>query len=102
MPKERLVLRSGAELRDGLDLRVQESGRPLTAVVESYIAAGLARDNGELVEQSTLPLIGETVRREVNQALNQLYDKLSADMAKVALRDTNRLAALSVKGARFA
>jgi len=89
-------------LKDGIDERAEKTGRPATAILEEYIAAGLARDNGELIEQSSLPAIRAAVREEVNQAFSELYDKLSADMAKVALRDTNRLAALIVKAARSA
>jgi GNAT superfamily N-acetyltransferase len=100
--KQRLEIRIEKELRDGIDVVVARSGQAVTTVVERYIREGLARDNGELMEESTLPLISKTVRHEVDQAFDQLYEKLRADLQKSARRSDDRLAALIVKAARNA
>ena len=55
--KKRLDIRIAEDLRDGIDLVASRDGHSLTAIVERYVRDGLARDNGQLVEQSTLPLI---------------------------------------------
>jgi hypothetical protein len=100
--KKRLDIRIAGHLRDGIDVVTARSGHTLTQVVERYIAEGLARDNGELVESSTLPLIAETVRIEVAKAMAELYQQLSTDLQKSARRSDDRLAALIVKTARYA
>lgn len=90
--KKRLDLRVEAKLRDGLDQRVSQSGQQLTAIVERYIADGLARDAGTLVELQSLPEIRAAVRDETTKAMGQLYQQLSTDLAKSNKRDTERLA----------
>jgi hypothetical protein len=102
MVKKQLGLRIDAKLKDALDERAQRTGTPATAILETYIAAGLARDNGELIEQSSLPAIRVAVREEVAKAIADLRQQLSADLAKSARRSDDRLAALIVKSARYA
>ena len=76
--------------------------KPATTLLEEYIAAGLARDNGELIEQNSLPAIRAAVREEVSQAMTELYQQLSADLQRSAKKSDDRLAALIVKAARSA
>jgi len=100
--KKQLGLRIEEHLKDGLDQRAQQTNTPVTKVLENYIEAGLARDSGELIEQNSLPAIRAAVREEVNRAMQELYQQLSADLQKSARRSDDRLAALIVKAARSA
>ena len=98
--KKRLDLRIESELRDGLDLRVEQSGAQLTSIVERYIRDGLAKDAGTLIELNSLPEVRVAVRDETTKAMGQLYQQLSADLEKAARRDTERLAKISSDAAR--
>jgi len=100
MQKKQIGLRIEAHLKDGLDDQAHRTGIPATTLLEDYIAKGLARDSGELVEQNSLPAVREAVRQEVARALQELYQQLSADLQKSAKRSDDRLAALIVKAAR--
>jgi hypothetical protein len=102
MAKKQLGLRVEAHLKDGLADQAGRSGKAATTLLEEYIAAGLARDNGELIEQNSLPAIRAAVREEVGKAMQELYQQLSADLQKSARRSDDRLAALIVKAARSA
>ena len=93
--KKRLDVRIAAELRDGIDQRVEQTGDQLTVIVERYIREGLARDAGQLQEIQSLPEIRAAVREETTRAIGQLYQELSADLAKANKRDTERLAKMS-------
>ena len=99
--KKQIGLRVEGHLKDGLDAQAERSGRAATTILEEYIAAGLARDSGELVEQHSLPAIRAAVREEVARSMEDLREKLSADLAKSARRSDDRLAALIVKAARY-
>ncbi len=99
--KKQLGLRIEGHLKDGLDERAQRTGTPATSILEEYIAKGLARDSGELIEQNSLPAIREAVREEVSKAMTELYQQLSADLQKSAKKSDDRLAALIVKTARY-
>jgi len=98
--KKRLDIRIESDLRDGLDHRVLQTGRQLTAIVEQYIKDGLARDAGQLVEIQSLPEIRATVREETSRAIGQLYQQLSTDLAKSAKKSDDRLAKLSANSVR--
>lgn len=100
--KKRLDLRIAGALRDGLDQRAQQTSLPLTTMVERYIAEGLARDAGQMVEVQSLPEIRAAVREETARAIEQLSQQLSADLARSNKRDTERLAKLSSHGWRNA
>lgn len=102
MTKKQVGLRIEAQLKDGLAERAERTGKPETSILEEYITAGLARDNGELIEQSSLPAIRQAVREEVARAMQDLYQQLSTDLQKSARRSDDRLAALIVKSARYA
>jgi len=100
--KVQLGYRVEKDLKDGLDQRARQTGAPATKVLETYIEAGLARDNGELIEQNSLPAIRAAVREEVGKAMQELYQQLSADLQKSARRSDDRLSALIVKAVRSA
>jgi hypothetical protein len=102
MQKGRLDVRVSTELRHQLEAKVQQNETSLTKLAERYLVEGLARDNGELIEQSSLPAIREAVRSEFNVCMDQLYERLSRDLQQSARRSDDRLAALAVKGARSA
>jgi hypothetical protein len=100
--KKRLDIRIESALRDGLDQCAEQSGAMLTTIVERYLQEGLARDAGQLVEIQSLPEIRAIVRDETSRTISQLYEQLSADLAKNAKRDTERLAKMSANGWRDA
>jgi hypothetical protein len=102
MAKKQVGLRIAPHLKDGLQDQAGRSGKAETALLEEYIAAGLARDTGELVEQNSLPAIRQAVREEVAKAMQEMYQQLSTDLQKSARRSDDRLAALIVKAARSA
>jgi hypothetical protein len=101
MPKERFDIRISPDLRRKLDVQAERSGG-ITALAERYFTEGLARDSGELVEQSSLPAIREAVRSEFNACMDQLYERLRADLQQATRKSDDRLAAIGVKGARSA
>ena len=98
--KKRLDIRIAEELRDGIDLAASREGHTITTIVEQYIEKGLARDNGELIEESSLPVIRAAVREEVGKAMQELYQQLSADLQKSMKRSDDRLSSLIVKATR--
>jgi len=101
MAKKQIGLRVEDHLKDGLQDQAKRSGKPETTLLEEYIAAGLARDNGELIEQNSLPAIRAAIREEVAKAMQELYQQLSTDLQKSARRSDDRLAALILKAARY-
>jgi hypothetical protein len=101
MPKECFNIRISPDLRRQLDAQAAHKGG-ITALAERYFVEGLARDSGELVEESSLPAIREAVRSEFNACMDQLYERLSRDLQQAARKSDERLAAISVKGARSA
>lgn len=100
--KKQLGLRVEGRLKDGLDDLAQRTGKSATAILEEYMAAGLARDSGELVEQQSLPEIRKAVREEVHKAIEELRSDLLVDLQKSVKRGDDRLAGLIVKGVRNA
>lgn len=100
MQKKQIGLRIEAHLKDGLDDQARRTGIPATTLLENYIAKGLARDSGELVEQNSLPAVQQAVKEEVAKAIQELYHHLSTDLQKSARRSDDRLIALIVKGVR--
>lgn len=100
MQKKQIGLRIEGHLKDGLDDQAHRSGKPATSILEDYIAKGLARDSGVLVEQNSLPAVREAVREEVGKQIQELYQQLSADLQKSAKRSDDRLTALIVRAAR--
>jgi hypothetical protein len=102
MQKGRLDVRISTALRHQLEAKAQQSESSLTKLTERYLVEGLARDNGELIEQSSLPAVREAVRSEFNVCMDHLYERLSQDLQKSARKSDDRLAALIVKAARSA
>jgi hypothetical protein len=100
--KQRLEIRIDEDMRAGLEIEAQRTGKPLTAVVEAFIEQGLARSQGKLIEVESLPLMREAVREETGKVMAQLYEKLRTDLAAHSKRADDRLAALIMKAVRFA
>ncbi len=98
--KKQLGLRIEARLKDALDDRAQRLGVPVTSLLEKYISDGLARDNGELIEESSLPVIRQAVKEEVARSFSQLYQQLAVDVEKATKRGDDRLAKLLVRVGR--
>jgi len=102
MAKKQIGLRVEAHLKDGLRDQAERSNKPATTLLEEYITVGLARDNGELIEQNSLPAIRESVRSEFHACIDQLYERLGRELHQSARKSDDRLAALIVKAARSA
>jgi hypothetical protein len=100
--KKQLGLRVEATLKDGLKEQAERAGKAETTLLEEYIAAGLARDAGELIEHNSLPAIREAVREEVARSMQEVYQQLSTELQRSARRSDDRLAALIVKAIRGA
>ncbi len=100
--KERLYFRIPTELRHKLNTRLERKDTTITQLMERYIKEGLARDAGELIEESSLPAVSQAVRIEVKRGFEELRESMVADLQKAARRSDDRLAALIVKAARSA
>src|SRR5579864_5511597 len=100
--KKQVGHRVEAHIKDALAEQAKRSSKPEATLLEEYITAGLARDNGELIEQSTLPAIRAAVREEFNACMDHLYERLSHDLQQSARKSDDRLSALIVKAARSA
>ena len=100
--KKQIGHRVENNLKDGLSDQAKRSKKSEATLLEEYIAAGLARDNGQLIEQNSLPALREAVRSEFNACMDQLYERLSHDLQQSARKSDDRLAALIVKAARSA
>lgn len=80
----------------------------MTAVVEEFLAQGIARLRGEVMEQQSLPVVREAIHSAVGQANAQLYqalrDLLRAefldDLKAIEKKGNDRLAALLVRAIR--
>ena len=66
-----------SDLYDALSAQSEQEGRPMRAIVEEYVRAGVARARGEELEQRSLPLMREMVSTELRKANAQLYTKLT-------------------------
>jgi hypothetical protein len=97
-----------SDLYDALSAQSEQEGRPMRAIVEEYVRAGMARTRGEELEQRALPLMREIVSTELRKANAQLYTKLSeglqadllAEIKTQGRRSDDRLAALSLRAIR--
>ncbi|EFH79652.1 hypothetical protein [Ktedonobacter racemifer] len=102
MPKEQFNVRLDTTLKRALQDRANEAGQPLTQVLERYISEGLARDKGATIEASTVPVIRAAIREEMQRSMETLTAQIHQDVQQISRRDTDRLAALTVKAARSA
>jgi hypothetical protein len=82
--KKQVGLRVEGRLKDGLQDQAKRSGKAETSLLEEYIAAGLARDNGELIEESSLPAIRVAVREELGKAMQDLYGLIQTSLTRRA------------------
>lgn len=97
-----------SDLYDALNAQSEQEGRPMRAIVEEYVRAGMARARGEELEQHALPLVREIVSDELRKANAQLYTKLTeglqadllAEIKTQGRRSDDRLSALSLRAIR--
>jgi hypothetical protein len=97
-----------SDLYEALSAQSEQEGRPMRAIVEEYVRAGMARARGEELEQRALPLVREIVSDELRKANAQLYTKLTgglqadllAEIKTQGRRSDDRLAALSLRAIR--
>ncbi len=108
MPDKQLNVWIRDDLRDALKELAEQQGRTMTAVVEEFLALGLARVRGELLEQQALPAVREAIDTEVGKANVQLYNalhellrtELLAEIRMHSKKDHDRLAALLIRAIR--
>lgn len=108
MPDKQLNVWIRDDLRDALKDLAEQQGRTMTAVVEEFLALGLARVRGEIIEQQALPAVREAIDTEVGKANVQLYNalrellrtELFAEIRMHSKKDHDRLAALLIRAIR--
>jgi antitoxin component of RelBE/YafQ-DinJ toxin-antitoxin module len=97
-----------SDLREAIKEVAEREGRTMTALVEEFLAQGIARQRGEVIEQQSLPVVREAIHSEIGQANAQLYHalrdllhtKLLEDLKAVEKKGDDRLAALLVRAIR--
>lgn len=97
-----------SDLYDALSAQSAQEKRPMRAIVEEYVRAGIARQRGEVLEQQSIPVIREAIASEVGKANVQLYNGLrdflrtefTAEMKGQEKKRDDRLAALIVRAIR--
>src|SRR5579885_567208 len=97
-----------SDLRDAIREVAEQEGKTMTAVVEEFLAQGIARLRGEVIEQQSLPVVREAIHSAIGQANAQLYQALREvlrtevldDFKAVEKKGDDRLAALLVRAIR--
>ena len=106
MTEKRLNLCIDGDVRDALQDIAKRKGKTLKATAEEYLRLGIARDQGKLVEEESLPAIREAVAAEVNRAVARLYkdlvDSLAGEIKLHERKGDDRLAAMIAKSIRNA
>jgi|SRR6266699_4127068 len=108
MADQRLNMWIPEELKVYLAERAKNEERGMNQIVVDLIRQEMARQQGAVVEQQSLPVIREIVQTELRKALAQQRSDLREDMnleftneLKALTRASdNRLAALMVRGLR--
>jgi hypothetical protein len=97
-----------SDLRDAIREVAEQEGKTMTAVVEEFLAQGIARLRGEVLEQQSLPVVREAIHSAIGQANAQLYQALREvlhtevldDFKSLEKKGDDRLAALLVRAIR--
>ncbi len=76
MAKQQLNVSIDKDLKHALDQKSEREGRTITAIVEDWIKQDTAREQGEVLERQSLPLLRETIREEVRRSNAELYTKV--------------------------
>jgi hypothetical protein len=108
MPNKQLNVWIRSDLREAIKEVAEREGRTMTALVEEFVAQGIARLRGEVIEQQSLPVVREAIHSEIGQANARLYQALREllrtemlDALKVIeKKGDDRLAALLVRAIR--
>lgn len=108
MPDKQLNVWIRDDLRDALKELAEQQGRTMTAVVEEFLALGLGRVRGEIIEQQALPAVREAIDTEVGKANVQLYNalrellrtELLTEIRMHSKKDHDRLASLLIRAIR--
>lgn len=90
MPNVQLNVWIDKKYKDQLEQWKQDENKPgMNIIVEELIEAEIARRNGEIIEQNSLPAIQEIVRGEIQKAAAQLRRDLRQDreIEQTAQRD---------------
>ncbi len=104
MPEKQLNVWIPDELREYIAQRAKQEDRGMNAIIADLIRQDIARHNGELIEQQSLPVIREIVREEIQKSSAELRRALRLDreFERTADRDFfqknfNRIAGLTVR-----
>jgi len=90
MADVRLNIWISEEAKDYLEQRKNQENKPgMNVIVEELVRADMARRQGSIIEQQSLPAITETVRAEVRLATADLRRELRQDreLESIAERD---------------
>lgn len=87
MAKQQLNVSIDEDLKHALDQKSKREGRTITALVEEWIKQDTAREQGEVLERQSLPLVRETIREEVRKSNAELYNKIHDAMIR-EIRDS--------------
>src|SRR5260370_2529605 len=98
------------EAKRYLDERFEQEGCHLKEQIEDYMRKDMAVQNGEIIEQQSLPVISEIIDTKVRNAMAQLRADIREDMQidiletiRTIIRNSdNRLASLIVRAVRDA
>ena len=108
MTDKQLNVWISSDLRNAIREVAEQEGKTMTAVVEEFLAQGIARLRGEVIEQQSLPVVREAIHSSVGQANAQLYQALREllrselldDLKTLEKKGDDRLAALLVRAIR--
>jgi hypothetical protein len=108
MPDKQLNVWIRSDLREAIKEVAEREGRTMTALVEEFLAQGIARLRGEVIEQQSLPVVREAIQSEIGHANVQLYHALREllrtefldELKAVEKKGDDRLAALLVRAIR--
>lgn len=87
MAKQQLNVSIDEDLKHAIDQKSKREGRTITAIVEAWIQQDTAREQGEVLERQSLPLVRETIREEVRRSNAELYTRIHDAMIR-EIRDT--------------
>lgn len=110
MEEKQLNVWIDSSLKDALTERAKREKKSVTDLTEDILRQDMARQNGEVIEQQSLPIIREIVTMELRkgmaQLLRDLRDEMHVDLMEeiktVSSHSDDRLTKLIVRAVRDA
>jgi uncharacterized protein YqeY len=110
MGEKQLNVWIDGDLKDALAERAKREKKSVTDLTEDILRQDMARQNGEVIEQQSLPVIREIVTLEIRRAMAQLFKDLRGEMhgdlmeeiKRVSSHSDDRLTKLIVRAVRDA